>query len=478
MAGNQHNVAMRLVRGLSLLDVMLVLVALTATWQKLSWEAAGRITLVDILQLFFLGLFLLDRVVRKDGRLSPAAIVTLGFVLLMFSVHLAGFLGLETTQGVDQWTKGVIKWGIFALFLVCAIAHIARRGERLWWRVGGAFVLGIVISAAYGLLQTAVRSVTGIELDAILIKPFFPGARALGANLYGVVSTYDQYGVTSQANVYRLTGFSEDPNHLGVMAAVPLLVLTALIVGARDGFAARHRTPLACLAGILLVATLLTQSRSGLLGIGVGVVMLLCWYRKRFFNRQVVVALVILGAAGLVLASAKTAQLEQLIASRTSTSDRSSQAHVEFYSLVMPVLESSPLFGIGVNNFAVYYEFQTGRADFGPHSFYVATLTELGIVGALVWLLFLVWVGSRLHVLLRAGRARSSLGDDDGVLSAVARGLTAGFIATLVGNIFYLTMIFSAFYVILLLILAAPAAFGIERILARRQAMVRARPAT
>jgi hypothetical protein len=39
-------------------------------------------------------------------------------------------------------------------------------------------------------------------------------------------------------------------------------------------------------------------------------------------------------------------------------------------------------------------------------------------------------------------------------------------------------MIFSAFYVILLLIIAAPAAFGIERILARRQAMVRARPAT
>jgi O-antigen ligase len=95
------------------------------------------------------------------------------------------------------------------------------------------------------------------------------------------------------------------------------------------------------------------------------------------------------------------------------------------------------LFGIGINNFAVYYQFQTGRADFGPHSFYVATLTELGIVGALVWLLFLVWVGSRLRVLLRAGRARSSLGDDDGVLSAVARGLAAGFVATLVGNIFY-----------------------------------------
>lgn len=468
---------MRHLRGLSLLDGILLLVALSATWQKMSWDIAGRVTLVDVLEMLFVGLFLLDRIVRRDTRLAPASSVVLGFVLLLLAVHFCGFLGLDTTQAVDQWTKGIVKWLIFALFLITAITHVARRGQELWWRLAGAFVLGVTISAAYGLLQTAVRATTGIELDAIFLKPFFPGARALGANLYGVVSTYDQYGVTSQANVYRLTGFSEDPNHLGVMAAVPLLLLTALIVGARDGFAARHRTLLACLAGILLVATLLTQSRSGLLGIGVGVVMLLCWYRKRFFNKQVIVALVILGAAGLFVASTKTAQLEQLIASRTSTNDRSSQAHVEFYSLVVPVLESSPLFGIGINNFAVYYEFQTGRADFGPHSFYVATLTEMGIVGALVWLMFFLWVGSRLRVLLRAGRARSSLGDD-GVLSAVARGLTAGFVATLVGNIFYLTMIFSAFYVILLLILAAPAAFGVERVLARRQAAVRATPAT
>ena len=454
---------MRHLRGTTLLDGVLLLAALTATWQKMSWDVAGRVTLVDLLELLFVGLFLLDRIVRRDSRLSAASTVTLGFVLLLVSVHLCGFLGLDTTQAVDQWTKGIVKWLIFAVFLVCAITHVARRGEALWWRVAGAFTLGVVLSAAYGILQTAVRTATGVELDAIVLKPIFPGARALGANLYGVVSTYDQYGVTGQAAVYRLTGFSEDPNHLGVMAALPLLFLTALIVGTRT----RHRWLLAGLAGILLVAVLLTQSRSGLLGIGIGVLMLLGWYRRRFFNAPVVVALVVLAAGGLYVASAKTAQLEQLIKSRTSTTDRSSQAHVEFYGLIVPVLEQSPLFGIGINNFAVYYQFQTGRADFGPHSFYVATLTEMGIVGALVWAVFLLWVASRLRVLLRAGRARSQL-DGDATLSAVARGLSVGFVATLVGNVFYLTMIFSGFYVILLLILAAPAAFGVERVLARR----------
>ena len=468
---------MRHLRGITLLDGVLLAAALTATWQKMSWELAGRVTLVDILEMLFVGLFVLDRLLRRDGRLAPASVVVLGFVGLLLCVHLGGFLGLDTTQAVDQWVKGIVKWLIFALFLVCAITHVARRGETLWWRIAGAFTLGVTISAAYGILQTAVRSTTGIELDALFLKPIFPGARALGANLYGVVSTYDQYGVTGQAEVYRLTGFSEDPNHLGVMAAVPLLFLTALIVGVHTGWAARHRWLLAGLAGILLTAVLLTQSRSGMLGIAIGVLMLLGWYRRRFFNTQVVVALIVLAVGGLVVGATKTQQIQQLVASRTSTSDRSSQAHVEFYGLVKPVLEQSPLVGIGINNFAVYYQFQTGRADFGPHSFYVATLTEMGILGALAWTLLLLWVGSRLRALLRAGRARSQLDADGGVLTAVARGLSAGFVATLVGNIFYLTMIFSGFYVILLLILAAPAAFGAERLVARRRAAAAAVPA-
>ena len=468
---------MRHLRGITLLDGVLLLAALTATWQKMSWDLAGRITLVDILEMLFVGLFVLDRLLRRDGRLAPASVVTLGFVGLLVCVHLGGLLGLETTQAEEQWVKGIVKWLIFALFLICAITHVARRGEALWWRLASAFTLGVVVSASYGILQTAVRTTTGVELDALFLKPVFPGARALGANLYGVVSTYDQYGVTGQAEVYRLTGFSEDPNHLGVMAALPLLFLTALIVGARGGWAGRHRWLLTAPAAVLLLAVLLTQSRSGMLGIAIGVVMLVAWYRRRFFTTQVVLALAVLAVGGLVVGATRTQQIEQLIASRTSTTDRSSQAHVEFYGLVEPVLEQSPLVGIGINNFAVYYQFQTGRADFGPHSFYVATLTEMGILGALAWALFLLWVGTRLRALLRAGRARSQLDEGDATLTAVARGLSAGFVATLVGNIFYLTMIFSGFYVILLLILSAPAAFGIERILARRAAATAAAPA-
>jgi len=475
--GIQHTMRMRVLRGLTLLDAFVLLVALVTTWQKMSWEAAGRITLVDLLQAAFILLFLLDRIVRRDRRLPATTMVLLGFALLFLAVHLVGFLGLETTQAATQWTKGMGKWLLFITFLICASAHVIRRGPWLWWRLLATFVLGVAISAAYGIVQTATRFTTGVELDGILIAPFFPGARSLGANLYGVVSSYDAFGVTGQTAVYRLTGLAEDPNHLGVMAALPFLVVLALVVGARTPALAARRTGLAVVGALLFVAIVMTQSRSGLLGVGLGVLMLLLWYRRAFFTRQVLIGGGAIAAVGVIAASARWTEVRQLLVSRLSTDNRSSQAHVELYSLILPVLEQAPLFGLGMNNFAVFYQFQTGRADFGPHSFLVATFTEMGLVGATVWVVFLLWVASRLRSLVRAPRTGYATERiDPATLAALGRGLAAGFVATLAGNIFYLTMIFNAFYITLLIIVTAPAVFGV-RALVRGSTARSAQPA-
>lgn len=125
---------MRALRGITLLDALVLLIALVTTWQKMSWEVAGRVTLVDLLQALFIGLFLLDRFARRDRRLAPVAITLMGFALLFLAVHLVGFLGLDTTQAAAQWTKGIVKWALFFGFVILAAAHIARRGVFLWVR--------------------------------------------------------------------------------------------------------------------------------------------------------------------------------------------------------------------------------------------------------------------------------------------------------------------------------------------------------
>ncbi len=129
------------------------------------------------------------------------------------------------------------------------------------------------------------------------------------------------------------------------------------------------------------------------------------------------------------------------------------------------MLDAHPVFGLGLNTFSVYYQFLTGKTNWGPHSFYIALLDETGLVGAVVFAAFLVWVGIRLAVILRAARAlrapRRSARPPTGARSGI--GLTAGLVATLVANVFYLTMQFYYFYGLVLIVVAA-SALAVERV--------------
>ena len=94
-----------------------------------------------------------------------------------------------------------------------------------------------------------------------------------------------------------------------------------------------------------------------------------------------------------------------MLKSRVDTSGKGTSTHFVVYEFIPQVLSQHPLFGLGLNNFSVYYEFVTGRNNFGPHSFYVALFVESGIVGALLFLAFLGYLFHRLAVGRAIGRA-------------------------------------------------------------------------
>ncbi len=449
------------------LDVLLLSALVLSAWQKWSWAPVGRITLAEIIQLVFVVVWLLDRLLRRDPRLAGTSAVLAGFGLCFLAVYLAGYANIDTREGVEQWTKGIAKWGVFFTFAVLASAHLIRRGPALWWAALGAFVAGFAGNAAYGTVQLALLSASGTNLDTTLLNPVFGGAKTQGMSLLGRVTNVDQFGGTTSTAVYRLTGFSEDPNHFGVLINMPIMLLLALVVRVRGGWIARRRAWLAALLTALFLAQLLSQSRSGLLGCAVGLTILAVAFRRHLLRRELAIPAIALLLAASVVVVAKRDQLQQVLDSRFQTGDRSSRIHTDLYDLIPPVLESNPALGLGLNNFAVFYEFQTGKTDFGPHSFYIAVLTETGLVGGALYLAFIAWIVSRLLVLLRAGRARSALPDDDGTVAAVGWGFTAALAAILAGNLFYLTMIFNVHYSFLLLLLTAPVVLAPEQVRAR-----------
>jgi len=414
------------------------------TWEKVHWNVAGAVGIADVLTILFLLAFALEWGAPRFPRTTG---IVLAIFVALLVIYLVGFFNIDTKESLQQWGKGMVKFVLHFLFLAAGVAFLTRRSVAYYWRAVAALTLGLVANSAYGVLQLlAARA--GVNLDHQLLAPLTGGASSI--NIYGAIG-----GTT----VYRPNALTGDPNHLAVMLCIPLLMLLPLYLRLERGH--RLRVPLAVALAFLFLVQLSTLSRSGLLGIGVGLLVLAVPYRSAITSRALLIPL---GAIAVVLAALvweRRHYFEVLIRSRIQTGGRSESAHFAVYDFVPQILHSHPLFGLGLNTFSVYYEFVTGKSNWGPHSFYVALIVETGLVGAIAFFVFLRY----LFVRLRAARALGRRLAADGVAAAarvrpLAWGMTAALAGTMAANFFYLTMQFYYFYAFAVLVLALPIVFA------------------
>jgi O-antigen ligase len=414
------------------------------TWEKVQWNVAGAVGIADILTVLFLVAFAFE---WGRPRFPRTTVTVLVIFTALLAVYLVGYFNIDTKQSLDQWGKGMVKFVIHFLFLGAGVAYLARRSTLFYWKAVGALTAGLVVNSIYGVLQLlAARA--GTNLDQVVLSPLTGGASSI--NVYGAIG-----GTT----VYRPNALTGDPNHLAVMLCIPLLTLLPVYLRLERGH--RLRVPLAVVLGFLFLVMLSTISRSGALGLVVGLLVLAIPYRRRLVSRALVVPLAGVAAILVAIIWSRRNYFEVLIRSRVETGGRSESAHFGVYDFVPQVIHSHPLFGLGLNTFSVYYEFVTGKSNWGPHSFYVALIVETGLVGALVFLIFLRYLFTRLRAARALGRRLAA----EGVALArrvrpLAWGMTAALAGTMAANLFYLTMQFYYFYAFAALVLALPIVFA------------------
>jgi len=421
------------------LDRLLLATLSVQTVAKIQWQAGGLdLTLTNITCLIFLVAYVLTRLVQRDGALPRACVTLAGFGLAFFAVYLAGYFDVETRQALSFWSKGVATWIVHYGFMIAACAHVLRRGATLWDRSLRWFIIGMTVNAAYGMAELALQVGAGINLDRIVIGPLTAGQGHLnGINVYGTVS--------GNQSIYRVNGLTGDPNHLGVMLCVPLLVLLPRLL--TD---VRGQRRLLALMGFLFLVQVLTLSRSAALGDIVGLAVLAPTLLARLPRPRTLALIVGVPVGAFLLLYSTSHFVRTVVSSRTNVNGSGVQTHFQFYSLVQPALDPHPLFGMGYNTFAVFYQFLTGRSDYGPHSFWVATLVETGVVGLSLYLVFFGWI------LACAFMMRETPDPDRRLL---ANGMLAALLGTAAANFFYLTMNFDYFYVVLLLVVAGTPLF-------------------
>jgi O-antigen ligase len=413
------------------------------TFEKVHWNLAGTLGIADVLTVLFLLAFALT----SRGPLPRTAAILLGFFAAFLIVYLLGYFNLQTKQGLDQFSKGMVKYVLHFLFLIAAVTYLARRGQEYYWRALGWFGAGFVANCVYAVLQL-LSAKAGHNLDTTVLKPLTGGASAI--NVYGSVNG---------SSVYRPNALTGDPNHLGVMLVVPLLALTPLYLRLERGH--RLKWKLGIALAFMLLVLMATLSRSGALGLLVGLLVLAVPYRRFAWSRALLAPL---GGLALLLAYVLYSRwhfFSVVLRSRIQTGGASTSTHFAVYSFVPDVLHSHPLLGLGLNNFSVYYEFVTGKTNWGPHSYWVALIVETGLVGALLFLVFLRYVFLRLRAARVLGRTLVSAGDSNGRrVRPLAWGFTAALLGTMASNFFYLTMQFYYFYAFVALVLALPVVFA------------------
>jgi len=423
-------------------DVFFLATFFCVTFEKVHWNIAGSVGIADILTILFLVSFALT----SRGPTPRTTGIVLGFLLAFLVVYLLGFFDLETKQGLSQFEKGMVKFGLHFLFLAAAVAYLVRRGERFFWRALGWFTAGMVANAVYGVLQLlAARA--GHNLDHTVLSPLTGGASSI--NIYGAVNGQ---------SVYRPNALTGDPNHLAIMLVVPLLALTPVYLRLERGH--RLKWPLAIVLAFLLLVEFATLSRSGLLGLGVGLLVLALPYRRLAWTRALLIPLAAVGVVLLYEVYSRWHYFSVVLRSRVETGGKSSSAHFAVYDFVPQIIHSHPLLGLGLNNFSVYYEFVTGKTNWGPHSFYVALIVETGLIGFVLFLVFLRYLFVRLRAARRLGKLLDAARDPMGRrVRPLAWGFTAALAGTMAANLFYLTMQFYYFYGFAALVLALPLVF-------------------
>jgi putative inorganic carbon (hco3(-)) transporter len=174
----------------------------------------------------------------------------------------------------------------------------------------------------------------------------------------------------SQGTRIQYVGIFEDPNDLGLLFV--MCVPMALYLSGRGGLMGLRRLFWLLATVALLWGIFLTNSRGAFVAIALSVA-LFVWYRKG------AIAAGFLGGGFLVAMMALPSRMQDL-----EVSEESAFGRVDAWSEGFQMFMGQPILGVGAGNFTEYNALTA-------HNSFVLVLAETGVVGYVLWFLFVTY---------------------------------------------------------------------------------------
>jgi O-antigen ligase len=315
------------------------------------------------------------------------------FLLVLFA--LLGWVLCSVAWAEDGGAvlSALARWVPNALLFLIVFAGVRTREQLVW--VLGAFVLGALISAIYGLAVPAPPSDLG-----------------------------------------RLEGAGGDPNE----TAAALVAAAAIAIALSVYWKGKPilRVGMLAIAGLCAFASLLTLSRGGLVAFGAALITAVIVGGRR--RGQMLLISVVLAslAVGYFAFFAPASAVERV------TQVQGGTGRTDIWKVGWRMVQASPIQGVGAGNFpivSIHYLLAPGallRDDFivsdkpkVAHNTYLEVLAELGIIGLT---LFLIVICFAIGCAVRAARYAAKVNDRE--MDILARALVVALAALLAAYFF------------------------------------------
>ncbi len=311
------------------------------------------------------------------------------------------FYWLHPSSRIDKGPQPVRRAGVVFLCAVLA-AYIAANLHKLPALEMNGADRGIIMTCGWlGIMLVAADSITTLDRLKTLIRRIVFGATAmaiLGMTQFftgfdlakyivvpGLIANQPYTDISTRGTVNRPAATAIHPIEFGFVLAMVLPLAIHQARYAPPGLRFRRWLQVA-----LIAATLpMTVSRSAILGLAVGLIVILPTWPRR--ERWVAYVAGIFGLAVLrTVIPGLIGTLRTLFLELGSGSDTSTQSRTAAFGHAAPLLSAHPLFGQGFGTFLPYTLFYTDDQ-------YLNSLIEIGAVGlvSLIAMFITAWVVTR-----------------------------------------------------------------------------------
>ncbi len=303
------------------------------------------------------------------------------FFLTSFLVVAA--LSLFLTEHPLWGARKILFFLTLVPFYFLTIYFVAKR-QNVSMLIQKVIVWSGMLIASIGLVQFMLQFIIGLELTMVLWRDI--SALVLGKSLGAAVIMHNSWLVNvAGVDLFRVIAFFPDPHicafFFGMIA--PLAVGLSIKTG---------KSFYVWFALLMIIADLLTFSRGGYIGLIVGFSIFIIIYQKQLHVWHKIIGGIFVSVLCLSLIIPSNPVSDRLASSFDMT-EGSNTERLANWAQAYDIIVAHPLRGVGLGGYISHVD---PRADYRTpiyaHNLYLDIMAEMGVIGLLLWLSFLLTV--------------------------------------------------------------------------------------